>query len=91
MADPVKVFVEGTPNPHSMKFTLNRRVIEKGSKTYNSPQDPGAPPVVRALFQIPGVKSLFLLNDFITVSRDPSADWEKIVPQAEAAIRAHFS
>lgn len=91
MAHPVEVFVEGTPNPHSMKFTLNRKVIEKGSKTYNGPQDPEAPPVVKALFEIPGVKSLFFLNDFITVSRDPSADWGEIVPKAQAAIRAHFS
>ena len=39
----------------------------------------------------PGSKLLFLLNNFISVTREPDQDWDTIVPQVEAAIREHFT
>jgi len=30
---------------------------------------------------------VFLLNDFVTVTRQPDARWEDIVPEVERALR----
>ncbi len=87
---PVEVFAEPTPNPNSMKFTLDRRVAEKG-QSFNSPGEADQSPLARRLFEIRGVRGVFLLNNFISVSRDPAADWGGLVPEVEAAIRAHFA
>lgn len=89
MAEPVQVLVSPTPNPNAMKFTLNRRVTER-SVTYVSPQSADINPAAKALFALPGVSSLFFLNDFITVSKKPDASWDAIVPQAEKILREHF-
>jgi hypothetical protein len=34
---------------------------------------------------------VFLLNDFVTVTRDPNAAWDDIATAAEDAIRGHFT
>lgn len=90
MGEPVDVIAQPTPNPNSMKFTLNRPVTEGGSQSFMSPEQAESSPLARRLFQVRGVKSLFFLNNFITVTRDPSVDWEAIAGEVEAAIREHF-
>ncbi|HEX6972286.1 MAG TPA: NifU N-terminal domain-containing protein [Limnochordia bacterium] len=87
----VNVTVQPTPNPNSMKFTLDRRVIERGSKTYASSEAAQESPLAQAIFTVDGVSSVFLLNDFITVTKKPEADWEKIGPAVLQAIQNHFS
>lgn len=90
MSQPVDVIAQPTPNPNSMKFTLNRPVVEGGSQSFMSPEQAEGSPLAQRLFQIPGVKSLFFLNNFITVTRDPEVDWGAIAGEVEAAIREHF-
>jgi hypothetical protein len=87
---PVQVTAQPTPNPNAVKFTVSQMVSPGGSKSFNSRADAASHPLAASLFEIPGVLSVFFLNDFITVTREPGADWEAIVPAAEAAIRAHF-
>ena len=90
MTAPIEVWAEPTPNPNALKFTLNRTVTEGRSKTYASPEAAEASPLAKQLFQIAGVKSLFFLNNFITVTRQPGAEWAAISRQVEERIRAHF-
>lgn len=91
MAEPVDVIAEPTPNPNSVKFTLNRPVSEGKSQSYMNPEQAEASPLAKALFEIPGVKSVFMLNNFITVSRDPAVEWEAIIGRVEETIRDHFA
>ena len=91
MTEPVDVIAEPTPNPNSVKFTLNRPVSEGKSQSYMNPEQAEASPLAKALFEIPGVKSVFMLNNFITVTRDPEVAWEAIVGEVEAAIKDHYS
>jgi hypothetical protein len=34
--------------------------------------------------------SIFRMNDFVTVNREPGADWEPIVASVQAAAAAHL-
>lgn len=86
----MRISCQPTPNVHALKFTLDRRVTEGRSKTYTSVEQARDDPLARTLLEIPGVRMVFLLNDFITITRDPSADWEAIVPEVERRLRAHF-
>jgi hypothetical protein len=86
----MRISCQPTPNVHALKFTLDRRVTEGRSKTYTSVEQAKDDPLARSLLEIPGVRMVFLLNDFITVTRDPSADWDAIVPEVEQRLRAHF-
>lgn len=80
MAD-VNVRFQQTPNPNAGKFTLDRRVIEgKASKSYYNAGQATGDPVGEALFALEGVASLFMVDDFITVTKVPAVEWETLTP-----------
>jgi hypothetical protein len=41
------------------------------------------------LLAVPGVTSLFFLNDFVTVSKKPEANWDDILPKVKEALEKH--
>ena len=90
MTEPIEVWTEPTPNPNALKFTLTRVVAEGRSKTYSSPDAAAASPLAKRLFEIAGVKSVFFLNNFITVTREPDSDWVALARQVEQRIKAHY-
>lgn len=87
----VSVHVESTPNENALKFTLNCQAIESGYKTYANAEAAGESPVAKALFEISGVASVFLMADFITVTKTPEADWEGIQPVAIETIQKAYA
>jgi len=76
-----------TPNPNAVKFTLDRTVVASGSRSYSSRFEALGDPLGEALFEIPGLAGVFCMADFITVTKDPSAAWEDLIPAVAAAIR----
>lgn len=85
------VTYQPTPNPNSMKFTLNRQVVESGSESYMDADAAKESPVAAALFKLEGVASVFMLGNFISVNKVPEAAWEQLVPQVEETLRSHFA
>jgi Scaffold protein Nfu/NifU N terminal len=76
-----------TPNPNAMKFTLDRRVVEgKSSKTFNNSQSASGDPIAERLFALNGVNSVFMVEDFVTVTKDNSADWDTLTPRVIAVL-----
>ncbi len=90
MSEGIAVEVQPTPNVNAMKFLLNRRVTEGRSQTFRSPVEAASSALAQALLAIPGVVQVFFLNNFITVTRAPGAEWSAIVAQAETVIRTHL-
>jgi hypothetical protein len=76
-----------TPNPNAMKFTLDRTLPEMFD--VSSP-DAATTPFQRAVLAVPGVAGLFGVNDFVTVTRLPDAEWEPIVIAVVAAAAEHL-
>lgn len=87
----VQIVVQPTPNPNSAKFTLDRMVSEGKSQTFNSPEEAADSPLAGAIMAVPGVTMVFVLNNFITVGKEPSANWQDLVPQVEEAIRKFYA
>ena len=90
MDDPVKIVVESTPNPNSVKFVLNRTVVEQGSEFYDASLEGERSPLAQKMFKVPGVKDLLLMKNFVSLSRDPKKKWEEIAPKVEEVLREHF-
>jgi hypothetical protein len=90
MADALQIRVEGTPNPNSLKFSVNRTIWEGRAQTFNDAAQAFASPLARTLLAVPGVKSVFFLRDFVTVSREPEAAWEAIAPEVERVLREYL-
>lgn len=83
----LNILVEETPNPNARKFVCGVPVVEKGSLIFNSAAEAGANPTAKAIFGLGGVRSVFMVKDFVSVTREPAADWEKLAPQITNAIQ----
>jgi hypothetical protein len=89
-ADDLDIRIEATPNPQSLKFSLNRTVWEGRAQTFSDATQAFASPMARELLGVLGVKSVFFLRDFVTISREPGVPWETIAPEVERVLREHF-
>ncbi len=78
--------VQPTPNPNAQKFLLDQPVSQQPMSYFN-PAAAGDHPVAKALFDIPGVSSLLLLGDFITVNKRPDAKWPDISKRVESVLK----
>lgn len=77
-----------TPNPDAMKFTLD--VTLPGMINASSPDEAPDSAFVAAVLAVDGVASVFGVNDFVTITRSPGADWEPIVDAVRAAAADHL-
>ncbi|MEM9180308.1 MAG: NifU family protein [Pseudomonadota bacterium] len=82
---------EPTPNPDTLKFLPGQTVTgTTGPYDFASIDEAGTSPLAQALFQVQGVTRVFLGSDFVSLSKDPDADWKHVRPMALAAIMDHF-
>lgn len=80
-----------TPNPHVMKFLPGQAVLEGRTLSYGDVGEAAGSPLARRLFDIPGVESVFLGADFVSVTRHPSKGWDKLKLLILGALMDHFS
>ncbi len=81
--------IQPTPNPDAFQFILNGKVIEAGTKTFDSPDDVGDDPMAKALFDIFGIQSIFIKENFITVTKSNATGWHTIMEKIGTAIESH--
>jgi NFU1 iron-sulfur cluster scaffold homolog, mitochondrial len=90
MAKPSVEFHQ-TPNPNAGKFVVSQQVAPVGtSRSYYEEDEAREDPVARALMRLGGIRSIFMVDDFITVTKTPAARWDELVPKVEEAIQDHL-
>ncbi|MBI5089549.1 MAG: NifU N-terminal domain-containing protein [Actinobacteria bacterium] len=77
-----------TPNPDATKFTLDTTLPAMFNAS-NAEQAADIP-FAAAVFAADGVASVFGVNDFVTITRRPGADWKPIIAAVQAAAEAHL-
>jgi hypothetical protein len=82
--------VQPTPNVNALKFVTNRRITEGRSQTFTHPNT-ATSPLARDLLAITGVRQVFFLNDFITITRHEGVEWDAVASRAETLIRQHLA
>jgi len=91
--EPLEIEIQGTPNPNSAKFVMNRTLIDDTRSYFNvgmvSENDKTAN-VAKQLFALPGVKTLMFLQDFVTVSKEANADWEALARSVEEILTKQY-
>ena len=81
------VIIEQTPNPNALKFTVGQDV---GGPTTVVAGHESDDPTAQALVDLPGVTSVFMTADFVTLTRSPDGDWESIAAAAKEILEARF-
>jgi len=80
---------EATPNPATLKFIPGRQVLPDGTADYRSSGDADGSPLAQRLFEIDGVRGVFLGADFISVTKG-DGEWQHLKPAVLGAIMEHF-
>ncbi len=78
--------IETTPNPNSMKLNLDERLAKGVAITYTQENRGDCPADIEKILAIPGVSSVFRVEDFMAIQRKPTAGWEEILSQARAVL-----
>lgn len=77
-----------TPNPDATKFTLDTTLTAMFNAS--NAQQAAAIPFAADVFAAGGVASVFGVNDFVTVTRQPGADWDPIIAAVQTAAQVHL-
>jgi hypothetical protein len=76
-----------TPNPNAGKFTVSRPVVaDPASRSFYNAEDAADHPLAAALFELEGVNSVFMVADFVTVTKAADAGWDRLVPEVQSVI-----
>lgn len=93
---------ENTPNPESIKFIPGRPVldgVDEGGEagaagffaTRQDKDEVARSPLAKAVFEVDGIKSIYLGPDFLTVTKTAESHWEHIRTPVFAAIMDFYA
>ena len=85
----MKVSFEPTPNPSTLKFLLQQRVTDEAFDCA-TPQDAERSPLAAKIFGFPWTSSVFVGQDFITVTKQDWVDWEILAEPLTGMIQEHI-
>ena len=87
----IDVTPEPTPNPNAVKFTLDRPSVEGRSQTFRAGSDPAESPLGARIFALDGVTNVFLVSNFVSVTKEDDVSCDELVPKVIDELQAHFS
>ncbi len=74
--------IETTPSPNCMKLNLDEQISPKPLTLKRDSDVADAPGVSQQLLSIAGIQSVFVLENFITLTRKGNVDWQPILATA---------
>lgn len=75
----ISVYTEATPNPATMKFIVNKLLIN-GSVDYATRESAEKAPFAKELYKFSFVNGVFFASNFVTVTKTEGSDWDDIQP-----------
>ena len=75
-----------TPNPSALQFVLNSQILEHGNLSYETVKDCGDDKLGKALFKKRGVITVYIMDNFVTVTKEDGVDWNPLKDQVWKAI-----
>ena len=79
---------EPSPNPNALRFQLDTTLSE--TLSVNGAAEAEDNEFASKVFAAGGVASIFGVNDFVTVTRSPGANWDPIVTAVQEAAAEHL-
>ncbi len=73
----MKISIETTPNPESIKFIAPYRLVSQGID-FPSMESSVNSPLIYEIFRFSFVKSVFISNNYLTITKSEGVIWEEI-------------
>lgn len=90
VATPIQIYTEMTPNPETMKFVTSKILFGGQSADFPDIESTKESPLAGELFGFPFVKGVFIMNNFITITRNGEMDWYEIIPTLKEFIKNYI-
>jgi len=75
----INVYTESTPNPATMKFIVNKLLIN-GSVDFATKESAEKSPFAKELYKFSFVNGVFFASNFVTVTKTEGSDWDDLLP-----------
>jgi NFU1 iron-sulfur cluster scaffold homolog, mitochondrial len=85
----IDIYTEATPNPETLKFVVNKMLLDNNSADFQSVAAAANAPLAMDLFGFPFVKGVFIMNNFVTITKHPETLWDDIMPSLKAFIKKY--
>ena len=86
---PITIYAESTPNPSTMKFVANKKLVNQ-SISFKDIDEAIDAPLVKELFNFPFVKEIFLDENYISISKYDETVWDDIVMELRDFIKSYL-
>jgi Fe-S cluster biogenesis protein NfuA len=88
----INVYTEANPNPSSLKFVINYMLTPEGASfDFPDTQAAQSSPLALSLFEnFDSVERVFVMNNFITVTKKAEFEWENIARSIKLHIQEYL-
>lgn len=86
---PVTVYAESTPNPSVIKFVANKKIVTALFE-FTSIDEAKLSPLATELFHFPFVKSVFIDENYVSITKYDMAEWQDITVELREFIRSYI-
>lgn len=87
---PVSVSLEFTPNPNTLKFVVNRALLEKGAANFTDKTKAENSPLAKKLFDVTGVEGVLIGTNFVTITKGNAGDWDTLAEAVPSTLETHL-
>ena len=82
----INVYTELTPNPATMKFIVNKLLIN-GSVDFPTKESAEHSPFAKELYKFSFVNGVFFASNFVTVTKTEGSDWNDLEPIVKEFVK----
>lgn len=80
-----------TPDINVINFFPPQQILKSGNAEFVDAKSLRKSPLAEALFDLGGIKSIFITSDMISVTKEDNVDWEDLKPQILAEVMDFIS
>ena len=85
----ITIYAESTPNPSAMKFVANKKITDHTLSFENTNSAKDAP-LVKELFNFAFIKEVFIDENYISISKNDTVQWEEVVMEIRGFIKGYL-
>jgi Fe-S cluster biogenesis protein NfuA len=84
----ILLYTEQTPNPESLKFVCNKMLFTGIADFKDKDLAEKWSPLAAKLYELDYVQSVYISNNFVTITKKPNRDWQEIMIPAKEILKS---
>ena len=87
----INIYLEANPNPNSLKFVTDKMLVDDGViKDYPDIESANDSPIAKALFEFDYIERVFIMSNFITITKNNQVHWDAIKLELRNFIKKYL-